>query len=775
MKIDRDNDGRISREDFKQLLKAQKSKLLSNITKSFSSGSEVNYRTILPSSNQGVYTEWDSVLDEIDTNRDGLIDWKEFCAFIVDYFNSSRDSLKACSRREELPQGVYDHLASPLQLFKVQGEGESRDEGSSLGVAVYGGPLEDDVDGSRVLDSPEPLHSLEELVHQGELLSLRGVLGSELRQQEVQQAPHYGGGGQRVSSGERVDQTGPLFVSGRPGPRQHRHSRSGGVPSAPRPEPGNHHLLREGLPGRPQEGREVELGEGDPPEASLRRHPGQVLRRADEGLREGLLQELLSARQSPQGVPVRRALPEPAARSGAHHLGVDVPVEERLELPRRARKGPEGRKEVQQRDSEVVVGGRVLAGRPEVPRQGGAPGAVQVGVNLGRQDPPPEQLDRLGQTEDVPGELGDLQVQRERPELVKEVNQPLQVRVLEVGNPVSLEPKQSPLNQEERLQQLVDLEELGFREERRDERRGGRNVSSAHGEEPEAVLQPDLPRLRVRRGRRLGEDVERGRSVGRIKIQLWEARAAAAAAPSSLARDHSVLELRHREEHGEGRVRGRDRGALSGQKLAEAYGSLGDRGSFGAGRNGAQELFGGVEPAPVLGDDLRQPGVYLGSGVALPGRLGEVADVHELGAEPEEDRPPQRLQVAEDLKEAVLVVLGRLHLHVAPVGQRVDVHEPAVQPGVGGARQVPEDLEEALQELLEDRGAQVPGVRAELDDAAEQLVRDAGKALLVDHGALGESLEDSAAQEANGGRDGEDQPVLGVVQHQTEGLQIVDQ
>ncbi|KAF7456009.1 protein kinase domain-containing protein [Cryptosporidium felis] len=106
MKIDRDNDGRISREDFKQLLKAQKSKLLSNITKSFSSGSEVNYRTILPSSNQGVYTEWDSVLDEIDTNRDGLIDWKEFCAFIVDYFNSSRDSLKACSRSSVAEFGI---------------------------------------------------------------------------------------------------------------------------------------------------------------------------------------------------------------------------------------------------------------------------------------------------------------------------------------------------------------------------------------------------------------------------------------------------------------------------------------------------------------------------------------------------------------------------------------------------------------------------------------------------------------------------------------------
>lgn len=96
MKIDRNNQGKITREEFKQLLKTQKSKLLSNITKSFSAGSEVNYRTTLPSSNQGVYTEWDAVLDEIDTNRDGLIDWKEFCAFIVDYFNTSRESLKSC-------------------------------------------------------------------------------------------------------------------------------------------------------------------------------------------------------------------------------------------------------------------------------------------------------------------------------------------------------------------------------------------------------------------------------------------------------------------------------------------------------------------------------------------------------------------------------------------------------------------------------------------------------------------------------------------------------
>ncbi|XP_668097.1 CDPK2 protein-related [Cryptosporidium hominis TU502] len=96
MKIDRNNQGKITREEFKQLLKAQKSKLLSNITKSFSSTNDVNYRTILPSSNQGVYTEWDSVLDEIDTNRDGLIDWKEFCTFIVDYFNTSRESLRAC-------------------------------------------------------------------------------------------------------------------------------------------------------------------------------------------------------------------------------------------------------------------------------------------------------------------------------------------------------------------------------------------------------------------------------------------------------------------------------------------------------------------------------------------------------------------------------------------------------------------------------------------------------------------------------------------------------
>ncbi|KAJ1605639.1 calcium/calmodulin-dependent protein kinase [Cryptosporidium canis] len=95
MKIDRNNQGKITREEFKQLLKAQKSKLLSNITRSFSAGNDVNYRTILPSSNQGVYTEWDSVLDEIDTNKDGLIDWKEFCTFIVDYFNASRESLKS--------------------------------------------------------------------------------------------------------------------------------------------------------------------------------------------------------------------------------------------------------------------------------------------------------------------------------------------------------------------------------------------------------------------------------------------------------------------------------------------------------------------------------------------------------------------------------------------------------------------------------------------------------------------------------------------------------
>ncbi|OII73996.1 CDPK2 protein-related protein [Cryptosporidium ubiquitum] len=108
MKIDRNNQGKITREEFKQLLKAQKSKLLSNITKSFSAGNEVNYRTILPSSNQGVYTEWDSVLDEIDTNRDGLIDWKEFCTFIVDYFNTSRESLRACYN-----SGNISNLPSP--------------------------------------------------------------------------------------------------------------------------------------------------------------------------------------------------------------------------------------------------------------------------------------------------------------------------------------------------------------------------------------------------------------------------------------------------------------------------------------------------------------------------------------------------------------------------------------------------------------------------------------------------------------------------------------
>ncbi|KAK6588340.1 kinase domain-containing [Cryptosporidium xiaoi] len=97
MKIDRNNDGKIDRNEFKQLLKAQKSKLLSNITRSFSCIRETNHRTILPSSNQGVYTEWDAVLDEIDSNRDGEIDWNEFCSFIVEYFQNSRESVKAAS------------------------------------------------------------------------------------------------------------------------------------------------------------------------------------------------------------------------------------------------------------------------------------------------------------------------------------------------------------------------------------------------------------------------------------------------------------------------------------------------------------------------------------------------------------------------------------------------------------------------------------------------------------------------------------------------------
>ncbi|KAH8739785.1 protein kinase domain-containing protein [Cryptosporidium ryanae] len=97
MKIDKDSDGKIDRNEFKQLLKAQKSKLLSNITRSFSCIGEVNHRTILPSSNQGVYTEWDAVLDEIDSNKDGQIDWNEFCKFIVEYFQTSRETVKAAS------------------------------------------------------------------------------------------------------------------------------------------------------------------------------------------------------------------------------------------------------------------------------------------------------------------------------------------------------------------------------------------------------------------------------------------------------------------------------------------------------------------------------------------------------------------------------------------------------------------------------------------------------------------------------------------------------
>ncbi|KAL7066384.1 protein kinase domain-containing protein [Cryptosporidium serpentis] len=110
MKIDLDRDGIVSRHDFKTLLKTQQSKLLSNITKGFSSFAEPNCRTVLPSTNQGVYTDWDTILDEIDTNHDGSIDWSEFCEFILSFFNDSKRYVKSSNtasvvfRKEPIPQ-----------------------------------------------------------------------------------------------------------------------------------------------------------------------------------------------------------------------------------------------------------------------------------------------------------------------------------------------------------------------------------------------------------------------------------------------------------------------------------------------------------------------------------------------------------------------------------------------------------------------------------------------------------------------------------------------